>query len=285
MICAWKELLSILPSWLGAEVDRLGRDSLQELRLRINSPPELVLGERVKWLDRLLSREDLCFCVNTASRYSPWVAATAAYGYITAPGGHRIGLCGETVCKDGRVASVKNISSLCIRVARDYPGIAERLSEIKGSVLILGAPGWGKTTLLRDLIRTRSDIGEHVAVVDERCELFPGGFQRGKYTDVLTGCPKGQGVSMLLRTMGPDCIAVDEITEEKDAQALISAAWCGVKLLATAHASSCEDFVSRPVYSSLANCRIFDTIAVLHKDKTWHVERSKKWSTNGSVRY
>lgn len=285
MICAWKELLSILPPWLGAEADRLGKESLQELRLRINSPPELVLKEHVKWLDRPLSREDLCFCINTASRYSPWAAATAAAGYITAPGGHRIGLCGEAVCRDGTVTSIKNLSSLCIRVARDYSGIAKGLSEIKGSILILGAPGWGKTTLLRDLIRTRSDGGEHVAVVDERCELFPGGFQRGKYTDVLTGCPKGHGVSMLLRTMGPDCIAVDEITEEQDVHALISAAWCGVKLLGTAHASSYEDFISRPVYSSLANSNIFDSIVVLHRDKTWHVERSRKWSTNGSVRF
>lgn len=284
MRCAWKELLSILPPWLQREVDTVGKDKLQELRLRVNAPPELVLGGKSLWLSRAATADDLNFCVNTASRYSPWSASTAASGYITAPGGHRIGLCGETVWKNGSVTGVRTISSLCIRVARDFPGIGELLSRVSGSLLILGAPGWGKTTLLRDLIRQRSDGGKHIAVVDERGELFPRGFPQGKRTDILTGCAKGQGIEMLLRTMGPDCIAVDEITAQEDCGALIGAAWCGVKLLATAHASSLEDFLNRPVYAELSRRHIFDTIVVLHQDKSWHTERRTEWNTNGSAR-
>lgn len=272
MMCAWNELVSILPAWMRQEVDRLGKEEMQELRLRINAPPELVLGSGSRWLDRKASREDIHFCVNAASRYSPWAASTAAQGYITAQGGHRIGLCGEAVCKDGRVCGIREVHSLCIRVARDFPGIADKAVQANGSVLILGAPGWGKTTLLRDLIRQIS-WQECVAVVDERGELFPEGIPRGKRTDVLSGCPKPAGIGMALRTMGPGCIAVDEITAKEDCEALLQAANCGVRLLATAHAADRQDFCRRGVYRPLAEQGIFDTFLVLRSDKSYKVER------------
>lgn len=119
MMCAWKQLLSVLPPRLRPEVDRLGKNALQELRLRLGMPPELVLSGESRWLGCCVSREDLNYCINAASRYSPWAAATTAQGYLTAPGGHRIGLCGEVVCKDGIVTGIREISSLCIRTP--YP--------------------------------------------------------------------------------------------------------------------------------------------------------------------
>lgn len=276
MKCAWKELLAILPPWCRSEVDTLGRDSLQELRLRLDLPPELIRSNGSVKLKRSVKQEDLSYIVNTASRYSPWAAATAAQGYITAPGGHRIGLCGQAVVQCGEMAGMRQATSLCIRVARDLPGIAGKLSCGSGSVLIIGRPGSGKTTLLRDLIRQRSEAGiGSIAVVDERGELFPGGtnFATGSRTDVLTGCGKGQGIEMMLRTMGPSTIAVDEITSEKDCEALIKAGWCGVALLATAHASCKEDLYSRPVYKPLVNSHLFDTLIVLRPDKSWKAER------------
>lgn len=276
MICAWKELLSILPQWLRQEADKTGRDDLQELRLRANALPELVLGSGIRWLSRAVTKDDLHFCINAASRYSPWNAVTAARGYITAPGGHRIGLCGEAVCHDGEMTGIREVSSLCIRVARDFPGIAKDL-KCTGSILILGAPGWGKTTLLRDLIRRISDGGEHIAVVDERGELFPGSsFAQGRRTDILSGCAKAQGIDTVLRTMGPGCIAVDEITASQDCEALIRAGWCGVRLLATAHASSLRDFTNRPIYRPLVESMLFDTIIILRQDKTWRMERMER---------
>lgn len=272
MQCAWKELLSILPKWMVPEVDELDKGALQELRLRIGKPPQLVLNGKLTTLKGKVTADDLNFCVNTASRYSPWAMSTVSQGYLTAPGGNRIGLCGETVVRNGCVEGIKNLTSLCIRVARDFPGIGSDIPTT-GSILILGAPGWGKTTLLRDLIRNRSDTGQQISVVDERGELFPSGFATGQCTDILTGCPKPEGIDMLLRTMGPSCIAVDEITEEKDCHALTKAAGCGVTLLATAHAASIKDLERRSVYRKLLETKIFDNVVVLRSDKSWRLER------------
>lgn len=272
MMCAWTEFLGILPQKLRRDVDRMGKESLQELRLRMGAPPELVTGTGSQWLPGTINRSDLNFVVNAASSYSPWAAATIAQGYLTAPGGHRIGLCGEAVCRNGSMEGIREISSLCIRIARDFPGIARNAENVKGSILILGAPGWGKTTLLRDLIRRRGER-EPISVVDERGELFPVGFSRGKRVDVLTGCPKAEGILTVLRTMGPGAIGVDEITEERDCVALLQAANCGVRLLATAHATSLQDICSRKIYRTLLENHVFDWFLVLHRDKTYSVER------------
>lgn len=272
MRCAWKELLEILPQRLRREVDQQGRDGLQELRLRFHAPPELVLQGESRWLQGNITREELSFVVNAASRYSPWAAESISQGFLTSPGGHRIGICGQAVYKEGRVSGMREITSLCIRVARDFPELGDRLKGLCCSVLILGAPGWGKTTLLRCLIRQYAQ-NIQVSVVDDRGELFPDGFVRGPKMDVLTGCPKGEAMERVLRTMGPACIAVDEITAEEDCKALISAANCGVILLATAHGASLRDFRTRPVYQRLSGQGVFDTLVTLKPDKSWQVER------------
>lgn len=271
MNCAWESLLMVLPPWLRQKVDEAGKQTLQELRLRINAPPELNLGMKRIWLKETVSREDLLFCMNTASRYSPWTAATISQGYLTIRGGHRIGICGEAVCKDGHMAGIREVRSLNIRVARDFPGIANGLHPTD-SVLILGAPGWGKTTLLRDLARITAQ-NQTVAVVDERGELYPDGIPHGRQMDVLTGCPKGEGIGMVLKVMGPDWIAVDEITASEDASALIRATGCGVRLMATAHATSAADLRKRPVYRPLLDLGIFRSLILLHPDKSFKEER------------
>ena len=273
MRCDWESLLSVLPIWMRNDVNRLGKDSLQELRLRLNHPPDLIFREGRQALNRIVALDDLNFCINTASRYSPWAASTISKGFLTAPGGHRIGICGEVVCKNGQTDTFRTVSSVCIRIARDFPGIG-RNAPSNSSLLILGAPGWGKTTLLRDTIRCRSETGMQIAVVDERGELFPGNaFPAGACTDILTGCSKSQGIYMLLRTMGPMCIAVDEITQPEDCDALIQAAGCGVSLLATAHASGLDDLKRRPVYKPLLESGVFEKALILRPDKSWRMER------------
>ena len=276
MICAWKEMIKILPEWLRYDVDCQGRDNLQELRLRLNKPPELICRKSHALHCRTVSKEDITFCINAASRYSPWAAESIQQGYLTIRGGHRIGICGQAVMQGDRNQGFRSVSSLCIRIARDFPGIASKLADKHGSILIIGSPGCGKTTLLRDLIRQRSNTSRRcVGVVDERGEIFPeeSGFETGSHTDVLTGCGKPEGITMLLRCMGPNTIAVDEITAEADCDTLIRAGWSGVDLLATAHADNICDLRNRPVYRKLWDSRLFDWIVTLRPDKTWSVER------------
>lgn len=276
MKCAWDALLSVLPARLRQQVVKLGRDTMQELRLRVGQPVELILSGQSRMLGIQALEEDITFIVNAASHYSPWAAATSAKGYITAVGGHRIGVAGECVVQGGQVTGIRRVTSLCIRVARGFPGIGDKAPK-SGSLLILGPPGAGKTTLLRDLIRIRSEAGQAVAVVDERGELFPVGgvFSPGTRTDVLTGCSKVTGVEMALRTLSPACIAVDEITAQEDCQALLSVGWCGVELLATAHARDAKDLLRRKIYQPLADSGLFETLLILQPDKSWHMERMR----------
>ena len=281
MDASWQALLEVLPIWMRGDVDRLGRGELRQLRLRLGERPALELGNRVWRLDRVTEQRDLDFCVNAASNYSPWSVDSAREGFLTIPGGHRLGICGQTVVKDGCVTGFRKVSSLCLRVARDLKNVAPKDCAALGSVLILGAPGWGKTTLLRDLCRSLSESSA-VAVVDSRRELFPAGFDSGGGLDVLSGCDKEIGMEMVLRTMAPDYIAIDEITAQADAQALLRASGCGVKLLATAHASSLGDLRQRPCYKPLLKTGLFQTVLLLGKDKSYRRERMDVWSTNGS---
>lgn len=279
MKCAWQAYLNLLPIWMREYVDKHGRETLQEIRLRLNLQPELLTGSGTYWIDRPVTIDDLRFCVNVASRYSPWATGSLALGFITAPGGHRIGICGDAVVNNQTMTGIHSPTSLCIRVARDFPGIAGRAVNLEGSILIIGKPGSGKTTLLRDLIREKSNKGPgSIAVVDERGEIFPvinhlTCFFPGKRTDILTKCSKPQGIEAVLRNMGPDTIAVDEITAQSDCEALIRAGWCGVNLLATAHAGNYKDLLSRSVYRPIIESKLFQTILIIQPDKSWKLER------------
>lgn len=279
MQCAWNAFINLVPTRFREDVDKFGKDTLQELRLRLGLPPELFFENRSVELKQIVKQEDLQHCINYASRYSPWVAGTAEDGYITAPGGHRVGICGRYVQSDRGKGSFSFPMMLSLRVARDFPGIGRKAAAFSGSVLIIGKPGCGKTTLLRDMIRQRSDHSSgSICVVDEKEELFPRFqdqlcFFPGKHTDVLSGCGKKRGIEMVLRNMTPTAIAIDEITAEDDCLGLLSAGWCGVDLFATAHAGSKSDLYSRPIYRGIVKSGLFQTLLVMHPDKSWKAER------------
>ena len=184
-----------------------------------------------------------------------------------------MGLCGTAVLRGGEIFNLRNLSSASVRVARQGLGAAEpvwdKLTGPDGcleSTLILAPPGAGKTTLLRDLIRMASDgvhmVPQRVGVADERGEiaaLWNGRPQLavGRRTDVLEGCPKAQGLMMLLRAMNPQILAADEVTAPEDVRALVTAAGCGTALLATAHGRDREDLTRRPLYRELMEARVF----------------------------
>lgn len=278
MKCQWQEFIQILPQWLRPLVDESGRSDMTELRLRVGKPPEIVKGSYSEFLKRNIVNEDLNYILNTATRYSPWTSPSVKEGYITAAGGHRIGLCGEYVYMEGDVKNIRCLSSLCIRIARQITNVSGGVHKKSGSILIIGRPGSGKTTFLRDLIyQTSSHQKGSVVVIDERRELFPGSFGKfcfdtGDRTDILSGCYKVNGLEIAVRTLNPSVIAVDEITGDTDCLALSKAAWCGVRLFATAHAGSKKELFSRNIYKPILENKIFDTLIILQADKTWREE-------------
>ena len=205
-------------------------------------------------------------------------------GFLTVRGGHRIGLAGKAVLEEGRIRSLKQISFLNIRLAHQVKGCAEKILPYLyegGRVfhtLVISPPGFGKTTLLRDMIRLISDggpgyTGVTVGVADERSELaacYQGIPQNdvGSRTDVLDACPKAQGLFMLIRSMSPRVVAADEIGSEEDALALRQAASCGCSVLATVHGASLEEIRGKPSLGSLFQEGLFERYILLGREGT-----------------
>lgn len=275
----------VLPAPLADRLEGLKAEEMltvEELRLRRGYPMTVLLpGGECPLGGEPVSERDLREVLERASQASAHtVLEQVKSGFVTLRGGHRIGLCGTVSRKNGEITTLRYLSSLSIRVARAVEGqAAGLLSELTEngaflSTLILGPPGSGKTTLLRELIRTLSDghgIRPHrVGVADERGEiaaLWQGKaqFRVGKQTDILDGCPKAEGLSILLRGMNPQVLAADEITHPADVTAMIEAAGCGAALLATAHGGSIDDLKRRPVYRALLNESVFRRAIVLNR--------------------
>lgn len=278
-------IYDILPPAYRRALALAGHEALEELRLRVARPPTLVRGGREETLPLpsgggLVTAEDLAQLLLAATQHSSYAAdETLRQGFVTLPGGHRIGVCGTAVVHAGRVSGMKQISSAAIRVARQIPLAPEPLlCVLTGPTLIAGPPGSGKTTLLRACIAALSDAGQRVGVVDERGELAAcvrgvPQLDLGAHTDVVSLLPKQDGILLLLRAMNVHWIAVDEITAPEDLAAMRASCYCGVRLLATAHAASKDELYRRPLYRELMQMRLFEQIIVLTADKQWHTER------------
>ena len=267
----YEDACALLPGRLRAaamSISQREKARTEELRLRIGRALYLTTpaGETALPQTRVI-RSDLEQVLDRATEYSRYTAAgTMAHGYLTAPGGFRIGVCGTALPTGpgaGTNEGVRDVSSLAIRIPRVFEGVAEPvLPELvedgrPAGTLILSPPGGGKTTLLRDLVRLLSQGSavcppQRVALVDERGELAA--VHRGRpqlevgcHTDVMDGCPKHLAVPMLLRAMTPGIIALDEVALGADVEAVYAAVGCGVTLLATVHAASLRDLEDRPI--------------------------------------
>ncbi len=204
----------------------------------------------------IIGNEMMVNIFNNILKYSAYAfQEDIAKGYVTIDGGHRVGICGKAVMEKGKVRILKDISSINIRRSREIIGVADpyikyllRNRNQAYNILIVSPPKCGKTTLLRDLIRSFSSIGFKVGLCDERSEIsgiYNGSpsYDLGDRTDILDGCPKEEGMMMLIRSMSPDIIATDEIGKKEDVYALEAALCAGISVLTTIHGNSYEDLL------------------------------------------
>jgi stage III sporulation protein AA len=253
---------------------------IEEIRVRRDKPLTVIYGGK----ELYVNSEGLCGRENalrpTGELIAKFMAAMCEYspyayneqirrGYITLEGGFRVGLVGTGVIGNGTIATIKYITSMNIRIAREVKGCADRVIEhIRGSTMLISPPACGKTTLLRDIVRQLSNRQRNVGVVDERGELsgtYQGCAQLdlGERTDVMCGCGKAEGMMLLLRTMAPDIIAVDEIGTRADIEGIRRALSCGVDIICTLHALGIEDLLKKPDISELAEQGLFNRYIVL----------------------
>lgn len=290
------------------------QQEIQEIRLRAYRPIVIHRSGREYFLDshgsltdsltdaRCASPEELEGLLKHICSYSLYAYEDELrQGFITVCGGHRVGVAGQAVLEDGgSIRSIKNISFINLRISHEIKGAADgviRRMYREGklcSALIISPPGCGKTTLLRDLIRQISDgntygEGLTVGVVDERSELagsFLGIPQNdlGMRTDVLDACPKEKGMLLLLRSMSPQVIAIDELGSREEFDQLRRAKACGCRIFATVHGDSMEDVERRFGVAEEDWERLFDLSVLLGKeDGRCVVRQVLDWTLEGSL--
>ncbi len=278
-----QELLpeSFLKQWNLKDLDK---KRLQEIRLRAGQPLILTYaGKEQELCEVCVKKRDIEQILEWLCGYGIYAyQEEMAKGYLSIKGGHRVGIGGQVVCDPtGSVTQFKYISSLLIRVSHNITGIAEPLLDRlyrQGKILntlILSPPGCGKTTLLRDLLRSVSDgnrcgKGQNVSLIDEREELAHSYMgvpvlNVGRRTDVISGCEKAVAMEMCLRSLGPEVVAVDEIYSEKDLEAVKRLKGCGCAILATHHAYTFEEFSEKPFGKEAISEKLFERFVLLEK--------------------
>jgi len=298
----YDEIYKILPETIGNSIKQfLMEDKIQEIRIKVGKPIILNLAFEEKVLDYIPTREDLRYLITKISNYSLYAfEEEIKQGYITLKGGHRVGLAGECVMSKGEVRTIKNISSLNIRICKEVIGASNKVMRLITendrvyNTLIVSPPKCGKTTILRDIAKNLSNgmyqislKGKKVTIVDERSEIaacYNGIPQMnvGIRTDILDNCLKKSGMIMAIRSLSPEVLICDEIGTEGDLEALNMAFNSGVNIIVTVHGYDINDIYNRKVFKELIDNCVLERIIVLSNrrgagtiEKVYKVSRGK----------
>lgn len=288
-----EEVLQVLPERLRQIVERSVADwnTVQEIHIRLGKGIAITANGRKELPNpngQVVSRREFRELMEYISNYSLYAfEEEIKKGFLTIPGGHRVGVSGRAVTEDNEVKKLRNISFVNIRIAHEKKGCANAVmpylleKDRFLSTLLVSPPGAGKTTLLRDIVRNLASGGnlagsgrmfgaKNVSVVDERSEIascYMGVPQNdvGMFCDVLDACPKSEGIRMMLRSMAPEVIAVDEIGTGNEYEALTEALTSGCSLLATVHGDSIRHIRKKPFLKQLLEERMFERIIILRQ--------------------
>lgn len=281
-----EEVFDILPNDVRERIYFEGNlDNLEEIRIRLERPVELIMNGKYIFIPLIIQQQHLTYMVGKLTQFSVYMMEEELRrGYVTLKGGHRIGLAGKVVTENSKVKIIRDIASLNIRIAKEKNGIADKLiaylyDKKWNSTMIIGPPQTGKTTLLREIARlissgiNREEIpAKKVGIVDERSEIagcmngIPQ-FTFGPRVDVLDACPKAEGMMMLIRSMSPDVLIVDEIGRDEDVYAINEAVHAGVQVIVTVHGYHFEDLKHRKIFKQLLEMNVFERFLVLSRDK------------------
>lgn len=278
-----EEIIGIFPLEIGNLLkDRFLKEQIYEIRIKIQKPILIYSKNGESIINYIPSKEDLKSMIQKISNYSLYAyEEDIRQGFITIKGGHRIGIAGECVMEKGEVKTIRNISSINIRISREVIGCSDKIIRFIVSehriynTIIISPPKCGKTTILRDIARNISNgipslgvKGRKVVVIDERSEIGACHFgipqsDLGIRTDVLDNCLKREGLIMAIRSLSPEVLICDEIGTKGDIEAFMMAFNSGVNIITTIHGFTVEDLYKRKVFSDLLDNEILERSVIL----------------------
>ncbi len=284
-----------LPPTIRPIIESIARSDpfpIQEIRLRVNQPLAIVAGGQNLFVTKQgeitvspsvgqkITGNDIkhifmCACQNSVYAYNKELQN----GYITLSGGHRMGLAGRIVYENNSIHTIRDLSSLSIRIAGEKKGCSHALlpylinNKSIRSCAIISPPGGGKTTVLRDIARNISLQGHRVCVIDERgeiagCHQGNVGYDLGPSCDVLDRCDKTDGLQWALRCLSPSVMIVDELGSNREAQAVLQGISGGVGTIFSLHAANMQQALQRSPMLLLMRQRVPELCVMLGSSQT-----------------